>query len=153
MSLSYAFDYYDIIVLSSEFSSMALIKIVSKEIGSNIRRIRQDLGLSQEEFGRKVGAAIAQKFPSTKKRASGKKDPEPYYSQDSVNKWESGQVPHAAVLAEIANMANCTVDSILGRADLPPKDIKTLLMDVRRNINRIEELEVSTKPGRHGKKK
>jgi transcriptional regulator with XRE-family HTH domain len=132
---------------------MALIKIVSKEIGNNIRKIRQDLGLSQEQFGVAVGAAIERKFPSTRKRKEGKSK-EQFYSQDSVAKWESGQVPHAAVLVEIANMAHCTVDSILGRSDIPSKDIKALIMDVRRNINRIEELGTPSKPGeRHGKKK
>src|SRR5688572_18354031 len=127
---------------------MALIKIVSKAIGSNIRRIRQDLGMSQEEFGKVIGMDVEEKFP--KALSKGKK--KPWYSQDSVTKWESGQVPHAVVLIAIAHRAHCSVDSILGVGESPPKSINYLLLDIRRNINRIEELDAAKKPKRPIKK-
>lgn len=73
---------------------MALRKFTDEKIGNNIKEVRLSVGMSQTQFG----------------EAAGK------YSQDTVAKWESGQVPHALVLKRIAEIANprWTVDRLLG---------------------------------------
>jgi len=72
---------------------MALRKFHDEGIGRRIREIRNATGLSQEEFG----------------KAAGK------YSQDTVAKWEAGQIPPALVLKKIAALAepSYSVDWIL----------------------------------------
>jgi transcriptional regulator with XRE-family HTH domain len=75
---------------------MGLRKYSSPKVGNNIRRIRQALHMSQEEFGKFAGD----------------------YSQDTVAKWEAGQVPHALTLGRISKAVNITVDSILGYSKL-----------------------------------
>jgi transcriptional regulator with XRE-family HTH domain len=63
---------------------MGLRKFTSKKIGQAIREIRRELNMSQEEFGMAAGS----------------------YSQDTVAKWESGQVPHAIVLKSISDLSD-----------------------------------------------
>jgi transcriptional regulator with XRE-family HTH domain len=72
---------------------MALRKYHDEGIGRRIREIRNSIGLSQEEFG----------------KAAGK------YSQDTVAKWEAGQIPPALVLKKIAALAEpaASVDWLL----------------------------------------
>ncbi len=72
---------------------MGLRKFHDEGIGKRIREIRHALVLSQEEFG----------------KAAGK------YSQDTVAKWEAGQIPPALVLKKIATLAepSYSVDWIL----------------------------------------
>lgn len=69
---------------------MALRKHTSKEIGQAIKKIRLGLHLSQQELGRQLG-----------------------YSQDTIAKWEGGQIPHVFALQQIARMCNRSVDWIL----------------------------------------
>ncbi len=63
---------------------MGLRKFSSRRIGEAIKTIRLGLGLSQEQFGIEAGD----------------------YSQDSVAKWEAGQIPHALVLQRISEMSH-----------------------------------------------
>ena len=76
--------------------SMALRKITSRKVGKNIKTIRLALRMSQERFG----------------KAAGK------YSQDTVAKWEQGQIPPALILKRIAEISDPprSVDWILNRA-------------------------------------
>lgn len=84
---------------------MALRKFTDKRIGNNIKEVRLSLQMSQEQFGEAAGN----------------------YSQDTVAKWESGQVPHALVLKKISEIANppWTVDRLLG-AEIDLEKQKTL---------------------------
>ena len=84
---------------------MALRKFTDKRIGNNIKEVRLSLQMSQEQFGEAAGN----------------------YSQDTVAKWESGQVPHALVLKRISEIANppWTVDRLLG-AEIDLEKQKTL---------------------------
>ena len=72
---------------------MPLRKFISREVGNKIKTIRLALKMSQEQFGKQAGN----------------------YSQDSVTKWEAGQVPHALVLKRISEISDppCSVDWIL----------------------------------------
>jgi transcriptional regulator with XRE-family HTH domain len=74
--------------------TVALRKFTDEKIGKNIKEVRLSLRMSQAQFGNAAGN----------------------YSQDTVAKWESGQVPHALVLKKIAEIANppWTVDRLLG---------------------------------------
>jgi transcriptional regulator with XRE-family HTH domain len=84
---------------------VALRKFTDKRIGNNIKEVRLSLQMSQEQFGEAAGN----------------------YSQDTVAKWESGQVPHALVLKRISEIANppWTVDRLLG-AEIDLEKQKTL---------------------------
>jgi transcriptional regulator with XRE-family HTH domain len=84
---------------------VALRKFTDEKIGNNIKEVRLSLRMSQAEFGKAAGE----------------------YSQDTVAKWESGQVPHALVLKRIAEIAPppWTVDRLLGSEINLEKD-KTL---------------------------
>jgi transcriptional regulator with XRE-family HTH domain len=84
---------------------VALRKFTDKRIGNNIKEVRLSLQMSQEQFGEAAGN----------------------YSQDTVAKWESGQVPHALVLKKISEIANppWTVDRLLG-AEIDLEKQKTL---------------------------
>jgi transcriptional regulator with XRE-family HTH domain len=100
---------------------MALRKFTSTEIGNNIRRIRVELDKTQEEFGKDVGG----------------------YSQDTVAKWEAGQVPHAPVLIKIADLGGRSVDWILNREGLRRvREDKEIVDDIRRDL-----AELSTRLG------
>src|SRR5262245_23282398 len=63
---------------------MPLRKFISREVGSKIKMIRLALKMSQEQFGKQAGN----------------------YSQDTVTKWEGGQVPHALVLKRISEISD-----------------------------------------------
>ena len=97
---------------------MALRKFTSREIGNNIRKIRLSLKLSQEQFGKEAGD----------------------YSQDTVAKWESGQVPHAMTLKKISHMGHRTVDWILGEQQEKTGDIEGVIADIEYGVERIKEL-------------
>jgi len=97
---------------------MALRKFTSKEIGNNIRKIRMELQESQEEFGKAAGD----------------------YSQDTVAKWEAGQIPHALVLAAIAKRSKRRVDWILGLEEVKDEDIQDVLSHLSHEIQRAKEL-------------
>ena len=71
---------------------MALRKFSSRKVAGNLKKIRRGLRLSQEDFGKLAGN----------------------YSQDTVARWEAGQVPHALILGRISKACNVSVDSILG---------------------------------------
>ena len=75
---------------------MALRKFTSRKVGKNIKTIRLALNLSQTQFGLEAGN----------------------YSQDTVARWEIGQVPHALILKRIAEISHPprSVDWILNRA-------------------------------------
>jgi transcriptional regulator with XRE-family HTH domain len=78
---------------------MPLRKFISREVGHKIKTIRLALKMSQEQFGKQAGN----------------------YSQDTVTKWEGGQVPHAPVLKRISEISDPprSVDWILdGRLQL-----------------------------------
>src|SRR5512145_1082333 len=62
---------------------MALRKITSRKVGKNIKAIRLALHMSQERFGKAAGN----------------------YSQDTVAKWEQGQVPPALILKRISEIS------------------------------------------------
>src|SRR5262249_17654585 len=74
---------------------MALRKLTSRKVGKNIKTIRLPLKMSQEQFGKQAGN----------------------YSQDTVAKWESGQVPPALILKRISQISDPprSVDWILDR--------------------------------------
>jgi transcriptional regulator with XRE-family HTH domain len=97
---------------------MALRKFASKEIGNNIRKIRVELRQTQEEFGKEAGD----------------------YSQDTVAKWESGQIPHAMILKRIADMGRRTVDSLFGEKKETDGDLDGALAELDRASERIKEL-------------
>ncbi len=99
---------------------MALRKFTSKEIGNNIRQIRVELDESQEEFGDKVGG----------------------FSQDAVAKWEAGQIPHALVLANIADRGRRSVDWILAREKGARKEetMEDALSRLNQDVARLHQL-------------
>jgi transcriptional regulator with XRE-family HTH domain len=78
---------------------MALRKITSRKVGKNIKTIRLALHMSQERFGKLAGD----------------------YSQDTVAKWESGQVPPALILKRISEISDPprSVDWILDSRQAP----------------------------------
>ena len=111
---------------------MALRKFTSKNIGNNIRKIRMELQESQEEFGKAAGD----------------------YSQDTVAKWEGGQIPHALVLAAIAKRSKRRVDWILGLEEkLENEDIEDVLGHVAREIQRAKELAGKGRKKSHPRRK
>lgn len=62
-------------------------------LGENIRRLRQERGLCQEELGRKIGA-----------------------SKQSVSNWENGNiVPSIDLLVRLADFFGVSTDYLLGR--------------------------------------
>lgn len=64
-------------------------------LGDNIRRLRQDRGLRQEELGRRVGA-----------------------SKQSVSNWENGNIaPSIDLLLRLADFFGVSTDYLLGRED------------------------------------
>lgn len=64
-------------------------------LGENIRRLRQERGLNQEELGRRVGA-----------------------SKQSVSNWENGNiVPSIDLLLRLADFFGVSTDYLLGRED------------------------------------
>ena len=111
---------------------MALRKFTSKNIGNNIRKIRMELQESQEEFGKAAGA----------------------YSQDTVAKWEAGQIPHALVLAVIAKRSKRRVDWILGLEEaLQNEDIEDVLSNLAREVQRAKELAGKGRKKSHPRRK
>jgi transcriptional regulator with XRE-family HTH domain len=102
---------------------MALRKFNSRQVGNKIKTIRLALNMSQEQFGIEAGN----------------------YSQDTVAMWESGRVPPALVLKQIAGISRPrrTVDWILDSGQSPqPIDIKAnfgqIGFDVLRQLIREE---------------
>lgn len=64
-------------------------------LGENIRRLRQERGLRQEELGRRVGA-----------------------SKQSVSNWENGNIaPSIDLLLRLADFFGVSTDYLLGRED------------------------------------
>lgn len=81
------------------FSIMYIIKLkgvsIMKTIGDRIRDIRETLGLTGEEFGRKLNVA-----------------------KGSVSNWENNKrTPDADMLVKIADLGKVTTDYILCRTD------------------------------------
>jgi transcriptional regulator with XRE-family HTH domain len=108
---------------------MGLRKFTSVEIGNNIRRIRVELGQTQEEFGKDVGG----------------------YSQDTVAKWEAGQVPHAPVLMKVAEKGRRSVDWILNRESFRrQREDYEIVEDIRRDMAELQSLIHNKR--RHGSK-
>jgi transcriptional regulator with XRE-family HTH domain len=108
---------------------MALRKLTSRKIGNNIKEIRLALHMSQERFGKAAGN----------------------YSQDTVAKWEKGQVPPALVLKQIAEISEPrrTVDWILdSNQSQHTVDIETnfakVIVDALRQLIR-EEIDAAWK--------
>lgn len=62
-------------------------------LGENIRRLRQERGLCQEELGRRIGA-----------------------SKQSVSNWENGNItPSIDLLLRLADFFGVSTDYLLGR--------------------------------------
>lgn len=62
---------------------------------NNIASERVKLGLSQEQFGKKLKV-----------------------SRDTVRNWESGEAPiKASLLIEIADLCGCSIDYLMGRSE------------------------------------
>jgi transcriptional regulator with XRE-family HTH domain len=106
---------------------MALRKYSSRTVGGNLKKIRQALNMSQEEFGKLAGD----------------------YSQDTVARWEAGQVPHALTLGLISKATNVTVDSILGHSKLITAKI-VLKGKTKKNLQRVGKKETLSKKGGGG---
>lgn len=64
-------------------------------LGEKIRKIRVSMGLEQDQFAEKLGT-----------------------TQSTVSRWERGSKPGADFLRKIADMANTTIDRLLGIDDL-----------------------------------
>ena len=80
---------------------MALKRFRDLQVGKKIKEIRTGiLGMSQEELGAWLE-----------------------YSQDTVAKWEKGQVPPALILKRIAERSKKSVDSILGLPNAEGRNI------------------------------
>jgi transcriptional regulator with XRE-family HTH domain len=104
---------------------MALRKITSRKVGKNIKAIRLALHMSQERFGKAAGN----------------------YSQDTVAKWESGQVPPALILKRISEISDPprSVDWILdsgqalqvidSKATFAPVEFDALRQVIREEID------------------
>lgn len=69
---------------------------VSKIFGERIREKREERGMNQDE----VGAWFKMQ-------------------KSTVSQWESGRLPHATIIAELAQRFNTTTDYLLGRTDDP----------------------------------
>lgn len=64
-------------------------------LGENIRRLRQERGLCQEELGRRIGA-----------------------SKQSVSNWENGNIaPSIDLLIRLADFFGVSTDYLLGREE------------------------------------
>lgn len=62
---------------------------------NNIASERVKLGLSQEQFGKKLKV-----------------------SRDTVRNWESGETPiKVSLLVEIADLCDCSIDYLMGRSE------------------------------------
>lgn len=62
---------------------------------NNIASERVKLGLSQEQFGKKLKV-----------------------SRDTVRNWESGETPiKVSLLVEIADLCGCSIDYLMGRSE------------------------------------
>lgn len=68
---------------------------MGRSLADRIRAIRQTSGLNQTEFAEKLGT-----------------------TQSTVTRWEAGSVPGGAMLKQIANFANTSVERLLGSEDL-----------------------------------
>ncbi len=89
-------------------------------LGENIRRLRQERGLRQEELGRRVGA-----------------------SKQSVSNWENGNIaPSIDLLIRLADFFGVSTDYLLGRqnqrtldadglSDLQATHVQQLIDDLR----------------------
>jgi transcriptional regulator with XRE-family HTH domain len=90
---------------------MALRKITNRKVGKNIKAIRLALHMSQERFGKAAGN----------------------YSQDTVAKWEQGQVPPALILKRISEISDPqrSVDWILDSGRGPQA------VDIETNLARV----------------
>lgn len=73
-------------------------------LGENIRRLRQERGLNQEELGRRVGA-----------------------SKQSVSNWENGNIaPSIDLLIRLADFFGVSTDYLLGRQSQRTLDVEGL---------------------------
>lgn len=73
-------------------------------LGENIRRLRQERGLNQEELGRRVGA-----------------------SKQSVSNWENGNIaPSIDLLIRLADFFGVSTDYLLGRQNQRTLDVEGL---------------------------
>lgn len=73
-------------------------------LGENIRRLRQERGLNQEELGRRVGA-----------------------SKQSVSNWENGNIaPSIDLLIRLADFFGVSTDYLLGRQGQRTLDVEGL---------------------------
>ena len=68
---------------------------MSGNLGEKIRKIRVSTGMEQDQFAEKLGT-----------------------TQSTVSRWENGSKPGADFLRKIADMANTTIDRLLGIDDL-----------------------------------
>lgn len=73
-------------------------------LGENIRRLRQERGLNQEELGHRVGA-----------------------SKQSVSNWENGNIaPSIDLLIRLADFFGVSTDYLLGRQNQRTLDVEGL---------------------------
>lgn len=96
----------------------------AKEIGYSIKLIRKQLGLTMEEFGKKL---------------------KPHATKSNVSKWEKGAcVPNNHRLKEIAKLGNTTVaDLIFDNKVLIPKAVYDILrINIpRKEYDRLKDIE------------
>lgn len=72
-------------------------------IGSNISRLRREMGLTQEQLGNLVSV-----------------------SAQAVSKWENGGMPDTELIPAIADALHVTIDTLFGREDAKSADMQEL---------------------------
>lgn len=72
-------------------------------IGSNIARLRREMGLTQEQLGALVSV-----------------------SAQAVSKWENGGMPDTELISAIADALHVTIDTLFGREDVKSADMQEL---------------------------
>ena len=72
-------------------------------IGSNIARLRREMGLTQEQLGNLVSV-----------------------SAQAVSKWENGGMPDTELIPAIADALHVTIDTLFGREDVKSADMQEL---------------------------
>lgn len=72
-------------------------------IGSNISRLRREMGLTQEQLGNLVSV-----------------------SAQAVSKWENGGMPDTELIPAIADALRVTIDTLFGREDAKSADMQEL---------------------------
>ncbi|MBQ4428303.1 MAG: helix-turn-helix transcriptional regulator [Clostridia bacterium] len=72
-------------------------------IGSNIARLRREMGLTQEQLGNLVSV-----------------------SAQAVSKWENGGMPDTELISAIADALHVTIDTLFGREDVKSADMQEL---------------------------